>query len=88
MTTPITTTKTVLKDEPSTPSAIVSSFFTVLFVGSVAGITAFLISRGVAYATSEGNFIPLLGVLGTASVAFVGWRIVKRAAKDTNLNEA
>lgn len=52
------------------------AFLTVFIVGSAAIASAVFGSRLIAVAAVQGDLIPLLAVIGTASVLFVGWKIV------------
>lgn len=55
------------------------AFLTVLVIGSAIGVAGYFSSRAVTYALHDGEFLPLLAVVGTASVLFVGWKIVSPA---------
>jgi hypothetical protein len=55
---------------------VTSAFLTVFVIGSVASVSAYFGSYAIAVAAKQGDFLPLLAVIGTASVLFVGWKIV------------
>lgn len=69
-------------DPPSSVGAVVGTFLTVFTLGSAAVLGTFFLGQHVALTVNEGNFIPLLGVIGTVSAGFVGWRIIASAKRD------
>lgn len=79
------TTETVATVRPTPRTRVLNAiettfaFLTVLVIGSAIGVAGYFFSRAVAYAAHGGEFLPLLAVIGTASVLFVGWRIVSPA---------
>jgi hypothetical protein len=52
---------------------------TVSVMAAVAIVAGYFFSRAVSLAMHDGEFLPLLAVVGTASVLFVGWKIVSPA---------
>jgi hypothetical protein len=48
-------------------------------MAAVAIVAGYFFSRTVSLAMHDGEFLPLLAVVGTASVLFVGWKIVSPA---------